>query len=263
MDLTTTPGYVPGFRIELNLRELGGLPSMDGRHVRHGLFFRGGGLAGLNAAERARLDELGLRFVFDLRAKSEAAGEPDILPEGAEYTRIGGMCDERGEEVDFSPEMIARYEREMPEILEDGSFMRRLYVSMAFGNRAMHELVDLVRTGTVPVYFHCTAGKDRTGVAALIIGLLLGIRRDAMIEDFLLTNEYRRSIIEGVAERLGPDAPPELVERWQKANGVNASDLEAVLDAIEGCCGTPEVYLEKEFGLDATMVALLRDRYLE
>lgn len=262
MDLTTTTGFVPGFTTELNLRELGGLPTTDGRHVRRGLFYRGSALVGLSDGECARINDMGLATMLDLRAAGEASGTPDYVPDGCTYERIGGMRFADGSEVDFSPEAIARFEREAPEALADGSFMERLYVSMAFGNQAVHALVSHVAAGEVPVYFHCTAGKDRTGVCALVVCLLLGVERDAIFEDFLLTNEYRRSIIESIPERMPADTPPEVIERWQLANGVGESDLAAVCDAIEERYGSVEAYLAGEFGLDAAAVAALRDRYL-
>ena len=262
MDLRTTSGYVPCFADERNLRELGGLPTADGRHVRRGLFFRGSPLFGLTADERTLIDSLGLRFILDLRAAGEANGTPDYVPSTATYRRCGGMRFDDGSEVDFSPEGITRLQRELPNIFEGGRFMEHLYVSMTFGNPAMHELVDRVAAGEVPIYFHCTAGKDRTGMGALMIGLMLDITHEAIFEDFLLTNEYRRSIIESVAERMPEGTPPEDIERWQKANGVQAETLEAVFDAIEERCGTTERYLRQEFGLDEATLATLRDRYL-
>ena len=263
MDLTTTTGYVPGFHTELNLRELGGLPTCDGRHVRRGLFYRGSALCDLTDEERGLIDAMGLRFVLDLRAAGEAAPVPDYVPKGAEYLRCGGMRMENGSEVDFSPEMIKKLEEEHPEILENGAFMRDLYVGMAFGNPAVQALVAHLVSGELPVYFHCTAGKDRTGVCALVIGLALGVTREAMLSDFTLTNEYRRSIIESVADRMPAGTPPEVIEQWQRANGVDAADAEAFLDAVLERCGSAEAYFAQEFGVDAATLADLRDRYLE
>jgi protein-tyrosine phosphatase len=263
MDLTTTIGYVDGFAPEFNLRELGGLPTSDGRRVRRGFFYRGSPLVGLSPDERARVDAMGLRYVLDLRARGEALMGSDHVPEGARYERIGGMRTDDGAEMDFSPEAIERLEREHPEILESGDFMVALYVGMAWGNPAVHALVDHVVAGEAPVYFHCTAGKDRTGVCAAVLGMVLGIERDAIIADFLLTNEYRRSIIESVADRLPADTPLEIIERWKMANGVQVDHLLAVFADVEDRCGSVERYLDQEFGLDADRLAALRDRYLE
>lgn len=262
MEITKTTGYVPGFAAELNLRELGGLPTNDGRHVRCGLFYRGSSLLDLSDAERARVDELGLRYMLDLRAAGEAEGKADYVPAGCTYERIGGMRFDDGTEVDFSPGAIERFLEMDPDAMVDGRFMERLYVNMMFGNPAVQALVAQVAAGEVPVYFHCTAGKDRTGVCALVVGLLLGISREALFEDFLLTNEYRRSIIEGVADHLPAGTPPEEIEHWKRANGVNVRDLTAAWEAVEDRCGSPEAYLAQEFGLDEAAVAALRDRYL-
>ena len=263
MRLADTTGYVPGFADDLNLRELGGLPTEDGRHVRRGLFYRGSALVDLSADELVRIDAFGLRTLLDLRAVGETEGRADYVPEGCAYERIGGMRFDDGTEVDFSPGAIERFLKMDPGAMKDGRFMLNLYVSMAFGNPAVRALVDHVVAGEVPVYFHCTAGKDRTGVCALVLGLMLGVTREAIMEDYLLTNEYRRSIIKSVAEHMPADTPPEIIERWQKANGVQEEHLRAVFEAIEERFGSTEAYLEGEFGLDADDLTRLRDRYLE
>ena len=262
MDLSNTTGYVPGFADELNLRELGGLPTNDGRHVRRGLFFRGSSLVDLSAEERMRVDELDLRYLLDLRAVGEVEGKPDYVPAGCAYERIGGMRYEDGTEVDFSPGAIERFFKMEGGIKSPEHFMESLYVGMAFANPAVHALVEHVVAGETPVYFHCTAGKDRTGVCALVVCLLLGVTREAIFEDFMLTNEYRRSIIESVAEMMPDGTPPEEIERWKKANGVQAESLQAVFDAIEERCGSVDAYLSQEYGLDAAALADLRDCYL-
>lgn len=263
MDLTKTTGYVPGFKTELNLRELGGLPTTDGRHVRRGLFYRGSALADLDERESQLVDQMGLRYLLDLRAAGEAQGAPDHVPQGCTYERVGGMRFDDGSEVDFSPQMIARFEEQDAELLRSGNFMREFYESMAFGNEAMHALVRHLAEGVVPLYFHCTAGKDRTGVGALMVALVLGVTREAIVNDFLLTNEYRRSFIEGVADRLPPDTPPEVIRGWQRANGVQESDLLAVFEAIDERFASTDEYLCQEYGLDAQTLASLRDQYLE
>ena len=263
MDLSNTIGYVPGFADDLNLRELGGLPTNDGRHVRRGLFYRGSSLVDLSAEERTRVDELGLRYLLDLRAVGEVEGKPDYVPAGCAYERIGGMRYEDGTEVDFSPGAIERFFKMEGGIKSPEHFMESLYVGMAFENPAVHALMESVVTGKVPLYFHCTAGKDRTGVCALVVCLLLGVTREAVFEDFMLTNEYRRSIIEGVAERMPAGTPPEEIERWKKANGVQAESLQAVYEVIEERCGSVDAYLSQEFGLDETAISSLRDGYLE
>ena len=261
MDLTTLPGYVPGFRDTLGLRDLGGLEGADGRAVRHGLLFRGSSLVGLDEAERRRIDGLGLRLVLDLRATGEADGQDDYVPDGAEYLRISGMYDSQGREVDFSPAGIDRISEQIADSPE--TFMSRLYGSMMFGNPAVHALVERMVAGQAPLYFHCTAGKDRTGVCAAVVLTLLGVPDERIVWEFLLTNSYRADIINNMPDDLPPHLQGADRERWAKVNSVSEGDLLAALAAVDERHATREDYFLQEFGLDGTALAALRDRYLE
>lgn len=260
MDLTATPGYVPGFPDTMSLRELGGLPAADGRSVRHGMLYRGSAFTGLSEGQRALVDGFDLRFILDLRALGEIVGKEDYVPAGAEYVRIAGMYDKHGEEVDFSPAGIERIQESIKAGGE--SFMQDLYVSMMFGNPAVHALVERFVAGQAPLYFHCTAGKDRTGVCAAILLTLLGVRDDVIVREFLLTNEYRRSIIEMPPEEIPSWVSEEERGRWGTINGVQETSLRACLAAVDEQYATREAYFAEEFGLSDADLAGVRDLYL-
>lgn len=260
MDLTTLPGYVPGFPDELGIRELGGLVAADGRRVRHGLLYRGSALAGLSDEQLARVDELGLRFILDLRATGEVVGREDYVPTGAEHAWVSGMYDEDGVEVDFSPAGLARLESRMTQ--DPDGFLDRLYINMLSGNPALHLLVDRFVEGKAPLYFHCTAGKDRTGVSAAVLLMALGVSDDDIVAEYLLTNEYRAGIINMPPEELPEGIPDDLREHWAEVNGVQEGAMRGVLDEVRRRWGSRERYLEEEFGLDGATLAQVRDRYL-
>lgn len=257
MELEATQGHIAGFSPIMNLRELGGIQTADGRHVKNGLFFRGSALSDLSPEQRRIVDSFGLARILDLRAAGEAQGKDDYVPKSAEYLRVPGMFDEQGDEVDFSPAAVGRM---MASGKDPFVFMRWLYVSMAHGNPAMHVLVDSLLEGKVPIFFHCGAGKDRTGIAAAIILTILGVGDETIVENFLLTNLYRAELIENLPAELQPfvDTP----ETWARANAVDADDLRAALTAMDEGVTSREEYLEKEFGLDATALKELRERYL-
>lgn len=258
MDLAATSGYITGFPLLMNVRELGGIESADGRCARHGLLYRGSALTGLSAKQSSIVDGFGLRCIFDLRAKSEADGQEDYIPEGAEYHRIAGMYDTVGSEMDFSPTAVTNY---LATNSNPIGIMRALYISMAHGNPAMHALIDCLIAGKAPLYFHCSAGKDRTGVAAALVLTLLGVPDDIIMEEFLLTNAYRAELIEN------PPSPlPDFIDSiglWERANGVDERDLLAVFASMDEGRAAREEYFADEFGLDEAALAALRDRYLE
>ena len=259
MDLTATPGYVAGFPLEMGVRELGGLRAADGRVVRHGLLYRGAVLTNLTPKQCELIDGMGLRLVFDLRSEAEAQGNADYVPEGAEYVRIAGMYDASGEEVDFSPAGIVR----LNEQLDDPSqLMPTLYAGMAHNNPALHALVERFVAGKAPLYMHCTAGKDRTGVCAAMLLSLLGVPDKTIVGEFLLTNEYRASIINNPPAKLPSWVPASDLSVWREANGVSAANLKTLFATADGSCFSREEYFAMEFGLDASALETLRNRYL-
>ena len=118
--------------------------------------------------------------------------------------------------------------------------------------------------GNVPLLFHCSAGKDRTGVAAMLILLALGVDEKTVVEDYVLTNEYRASIIEGklkghpILKRISPAA-----KIMRATEGVLEHFGERVLSEIIQEYGSYEAFFEQDLGLDAEAISALRDRYLE
>ena len=140
--------------------------------------------------------------------------------------------------------------------------MAELYVSMMFGNPAVHALVDRLVAGKAPLYVHCTAGKDRTGVCAAVVLMLLGVADDDIVNEFLLTNEYRAPIIHARPEDLPPEAHEVGLDTWAKMNGVSESDLRGALAAVDERYASRDDYFFGEFGLDPLALATLRSRYL-
>ena len=274
MDLSDTPGYVEGFPALMNVRELGGIAAADGRTVRHGMFYRGAALADLTPDQRTRVDDMGLSLILDLRAGFEVRNAPDYIPEGCAYEQVSGMLLDDGSELEFSQQAIAK---KAVKIGEDfPAFRRNLYVSMVHGSPAMHALVESVVAHRTPAYIHCSAGKDRTGVASAIILSILGASDEAIIDDFMLTNAYLAELIENVPDeipsaflRLIPDGMDMAVAKqllrviWPQANGVVLEDMQAVLAAMDEGHASREEYLLDEFGLDAKRLQELRNYYLE
>ena len=260
MGIEGQPGYIADFADVRAIRDLGGRRAADGRTVRHGLVFRGAALCDLTADERELVSGLGLSAVLDLRAEGERALGGTWAPDGATYHHVSGMYDQTGAEVDFSPAGISRLQATIAS--DPDHFMANLYASMAHGNPALHRLVEIVRAGALPLYFHCTAGKDRTGVAAATVYIMLGVDDETIIDEYLLTNDYRASIINMAPDEIPDDVEDDLRERWAELNGVNASLIQAFLDAIDARHETREAWLSEEFGLDAHELDQVRGRLL-
>jgi protein-tyrosine phosphatase len=175
----------------LNVRDLGGIATGSGRKVSPGRVFRSDALSNLTDEDVATLAAMALRTAIDFRSTHEVAGAgPDRLSAGA--AAIALPVDAANLE-----ELFAAGPEALNDLIGDGKgvqFMlgiNRQFVAdpghrAQFG-RALHLIAD---TDRQPVLFHCTAGKDRTGWMAAIVLTALGVPREAVIADYLATNDY-------------------------------------------------------------------------
>lgn len=263
-------GSVPGAEIALegavNFRELGGYPAADGRTVRYGLLYRGGNLDALQSpADRAVLQSWNLHDILDLRSAGECAKHPDPEVTGAAYHRVCAMWMEDGTEMDFSSSGIERlaaekaaFEKKAGHPVHDYDWFSVLYRQMPFDNPAYHALFSLLEAHRGPLLFHCTCGKDRTGIAAMLILLALGVDRNTALHDYMLTNTYRQAIIEASLRGKTPEERRLL----RSVEGVDEAMGAGAIDEILLRYDSYEAYFEREYGLDAKRLKALRDFYL-
>ena len=185
------------------------------------------------------------------------------MPDGARLVRICGLCLENGKEVDFSPEDRENLLKGMPD--EGRRMADAMYERMLFGNKAYKELFRALEAGETPVLFHCSAGKDRTGVAAMLILLALGASDKTIAEDFGKTNIWRRPELEAVwaehAEEIAAD--PARKDFYLGVFGVHPESAPFVLSIIRERYGSADAYLEAEYGLTPARLMRLRRMYLE
>ena len=257
------PGTQLPFAGGNNFRELGGYHADEGKTVKWGQIYRGFPTGRLTTeADRARLDGLGLRLILDLRSGVEAAKLPDYVPDGARLVQICGLRDATGQEIDFSPNDIQRLVQSAP---AGTNLSQLMYRQMLTGNKAFKELFRALEAGETPILFHCSAGKDRTGVAAMLILLALGASDETICADFVQTNVCRKAEIDallaGHAEEIAAD--PSKRMRFFTQAGVDPGAAPYVLQVIREACGSAEEYLAREYGLTPARRMRLRRMYLE
>ena len=258
------PGTQLPFEGGNNFRELGGYIADEGKTVKWGQIFRGIPTCLLGSdADRKLLDSLNLRLILDLRSEEEAAKQPDYVPDGARLVRICGLCHPDGTEIAFSP---ADKEKLLKGRLdEDHNMADAMYEQMLFGNKAFKELFRALEAGETPILFHCSAGKDRTGVAAMLILLALGASEEVIAKDFLQSNVCRRPELEAIWAEHADEiaANPAQKEHYLGIAGVYPESVPLVLNTIRDKFGSGDAYLEAEYGLTPARLMRLRRMYLE
>ena len=238
-----------------NFRDMGGVLTKDGRMVKHGLLFRCGHLANTTAQDLEKLQQLGLKLIFDYRDEGEAQVYPSPALENVRNVRIAAIAQQSAVKVGSIGEALRS--GAFDKILNDFS---TFYSSIAFNNPSYKALLQEVLKCEGPILHHCTAGKDRTGVGAALIYLLLGVSEEEIIKEYLLTNAGNKQTkpqwYQDLVAQIGED------ERLQAIVGVSRELLQAVFDAIIEKYGSYEAYFEEEYSITRADIEKLRGYYV-
>jgi protein-tyrosine phosphatase len=242
-----------------NLRDLGGYETGDGRRVKWGRLFRSSNLGRLTDKGLAQIKQLGIKLVCDFRTEAEAHKQPNRFPDSpaVDYVRLPIQHGE------YEPTSV--FERikkgDYDWITED--FMIRGYVESLEGYPEVWSRFFqlLTEPGRRPLLFHCTGGKDRTGAAAALILLALGVPSDTAVADYGLSDGYNSDVRRIIYEHLQPfGVDLAKVEPYFTAP---ESRLRALLKHIDARYGSVVEYLVNRAGIDAETIAQLKADLLE
>ena len=231
-----------------NFRDLGGYAGTGGRPVRWRRLFRSDHLAALTPEDARTFQQLGVTRTFDFRGTGERAAVPYDLPGVTQHA------------LPIEPTVVQR----MKDLLDAGEtvtpahtveLMQHTYRAFVHDNATrFRALFSHLLESDAPLVFHCTAGKDRTGFAAALILLALGVPRDVVMQDYLLTNDlYQMPVLDDSR------APREVLNvLWR----VQEAFLDAALQAVDQDFGGPERYLAQQLHLSPAAHERLKARYL-
>jgi len=231
-----------------NFRDLGGYQGRDGRRLRLRRLFRSDHLAQLSPADVVQLQALQVERTVDFRGEGERRAQAYTLPDVTQHA-----LPIEPTVVQRAKDMQARGQALTPETA--AALMEQTYRDFVLHNSPRFaQLFALLLEDDAPLVFHCTAGKDRTGLAAALILSALGVPPDVVMHDYLLTNQlYQRPA-------LPPGDAPEAALRviWQ----VQPSFLDAALQTIDDVHGGLAPYLQREMGLGPAEMQRLESLYL-
>lgn len=229
-------------RSAYNFRDLGGYAGAGGRIVRWRTLLRSGDFHELADDDASFLASIPLRTIVDFRSTDEVRLLPDHPIDGAEK-RLN-LPIEAGNLVPDLKRIIDDKGIDDNERVRQGTaLMRNMYLRFATDHLdAFGTLFELLQSGEAhPLLFHCTAGKDRTGAAAALVLTSLGVDRETVFEDYLMTN----SALKGKYDHLDHIGPIALLFKT-----VRREFLQEFLAATEAECGTAERFLEEKLGVD-------------
>lgn len=262
----------------LNARDLGGYEVPGGYSIKTGMLLRTAHLADATSTDIDYIESLGIGTVVDFRREDEKKGKVDRHIRGARCVSLP---------IDASGPVYANAtEEEKKKVFGRKKFdVNKIILIVAFNEKAKGVARDMYPTilnypdcqrqmaaflrlvvdkGDKPILFHCTQGKDRTGIASALILAALGASRETIIADFDATNLIYARDVKKYSRRVrfwgGKDEEISVVKSFL---GANTENFVKALDAIDLEYGSIEAYLKGPMGLSDADIRILRERYLE
>ncbi|MBI9085241.1 MAG: tyrosine-protein phosphatase [Desulfobacterales bacterium] len=242
-----------------NFRDLGGYGTDSGRRLKWGKVFRSDAMARLTDHDRLTLKSLGLRLVIDFRAPSETQRSPDRLPADGSVDRVH-LPVVHGD-LDSTVALERAAAGDLAWLTPD--FMTRGYLNNieSFPHVWGAVFQRLADGASLPVAFHCSAGKDRAGTCAALVLLALGVPEETVVADHALSNVYIRDILPQLHQRLrGRGIDPEPLAAYFQAP---ETGIRALMDHIRTTYGSARDYLVGRCHVAATDLGLLENALLE
>jgi protein tyrosine/serine phosphatase len=251
-----------------NFRDYGGYPVAGGGYLRRGLLWRSGQHYGATDSDLERIAALDLASVFDLRSSKERMLHPCRRPEGFEGIVLVGEDPPARPREHSAPHVAAAQAPRQRDVASTREGLRRNYGLIAF----RPELVAMIRRmiaelaeGKGSSLVNCMAGKDRTGIAVAAVHLAVGVHRDDIIADYLLTNtagDVEARIASGMATitEVTGQLDPEVLRVLM---GVEAEYLESAFAMMEEKHGSIDAYLQEALGVDEAMKVRLHAALVE
>jgi protein-tyrosine phosphatase len=238
----------------VNFRDLGGYATADGHHVRWGRLYRSADISKLTPADLDTLQTRHITHDVDLRGVAESAQAPDKLNPGTDYI----LCPAGSDSVNTMFQHLAG-------MTQGGdSLMMVFYSNTTYLTARYKPFFGRLLTveNSNALLFHCTAGKDRTGIAAALLLYALGVPYPTIRADYEATNYYRAQDNQRMMNGMvaGAHIGPSVAKALMSADGVY---LDATFEAIRTQYGSVDRYLAEQLGLDKGKLTILKAKYLE
>lgn len=229
-----------------NFRDLGGYATKDGMAVKWRRLYRCDSLSNLRTDEWPMFERLNIRTVIDLRSKAEIKKNPDNIPKNIRYYHCP-LQEEEGNSRKKNDDLQSA--KSAFELSMSTAYLSVLYDNPKLLTAAVMTVCDTLKRGNV--VFHCTAGKDRTGVLSAVILTVLGVRRNDIIADYEISHTLNQKFNKIVLKQM-----PDIKKKMYMLDS-NPEDMKIFLDELKKV--NIETYLLENGGMKDRIDYLLRE----
>ena len=262
----------------VNARDLGGYEVEGGKQVKTGKLIRSAHLADATDADIACLESLPVTLVVDFRTEVDLKGKANRDVPGAKYVNLpvdaSGNAAANASEEEIK-KVTGRKKFEVKKVIMFAAFnerakviAREMYPTLLFSPECQQQYARFFRlvleTEQGAILYHCTQGKDRTGIASALLLAALGASRETIVADFDATNKVYEKDVRKYSRRVkflgGKEEEVAVVKSFL---GANTENFVKALEAVDRQYGSMEAYLKGPMGLTDEDIRILRERYLD
>lgn len=236
----------------VNFRDIGGYKTNSGKQVKWNMIYRSAEINKLTEADLNELEKRKINFDFDFRGLEESKKAPDILWKNVQYIRCGA-----GSESTFN------WIQSLKNIKDGDSLMLSFYTKIdSFGIKYKPLFIHLLnQNDNEATLYHCSAGKDRTGIATAFILYSLDVPEETIFEDYEATNYYRENENKKMQQMMSQSGIDKNVVASMMLAKRNY--LKATFQEIIKQYGSLDNFLEKELGISSKEKEILKKKFLE
>jgi protein-tyrosine phosphatase len=233
-----------------NFRDLGGYPAAGGKTVKWGHIYRSADISKLTDADLKTLESKHIATICDLRGPDEVKNHPDRIPASVTYLNLPAGS----EKVQLKQASLPQTGTSLDSTAGTG-YARTDHLKAKY--KPMFDQL-LMLDGTKALMFHCTGGRDRTGIGAALILSALGVEKAIVLKDYVATDVYLKPAqIAWIAEQMSMSAA-----EMTKRIAMKPADLDKFFTAVNQKYGSMDNFLTTEMELTPAKMATLRAKYL-
>ncbi|SIS77732.1 protein-tyrosine phosphatase [Chryseobacterium ureilyticum] len=242
-----------------NFRAVGNIKNSEGRSLKEGTFYRSAHLHKLKNKSFDQLEKLGIKEIIDLRNSKEILDKPDKLPNGITYKKYSAFEDE-GDQLSQARKLVLKGKVNASDADKRMIDFYREYVTE--NPATIKTIINEILESKEPVLYHCTAGKDRTGIITALILTILKFDKEIIYNEYLLSNNFRKGLVEkrmSLANNLHFLYPKMDLQVLEKLSWVEKRYLDAAFDEINKKYGSTDAYIQQVLGISEAK----REEYIQ
>lgn len=252
-----------GIKKVYNLRYLGGIKNSEGKILKDSLIYRSGNLHNLRKSSFDELTRMKINKVIDLRTKQEIAKEPDQLPKNMIY-KVYSAFEDKNDEMRNAKQLVLK-----GKISENDADKRmiKFYTDYVSENpEIIKKIITEILNSDQPILYHCTAGKDRTGIITALILKVLKFDDAVIFEEYLQSNNLRSKIIQkrlNLADNFHFIFPKLDMGIIEKTSWVEQNYLQSAFDEIDKQYGSIDNYIHQVLGISDEQREIYIQKFLQ